>query len=212
MVLRTLGEETPLRGNENIDSHISDDQSTRAVLARTNATVISEALRALETDKKPHIIGGTKEYRELLSDVSALMNNRPGQRPEFFGFKNWDEVVGFADTDEGEPIRRFVTLVQANGTGRLWTAVLNSEDVEEKADVVISTAHKGKGREWPSVRIAEDFSSCTCDDIKIAEAEVRLFYVAITRAQKTLSIDPKLLHAFCTRRAADLQAVELLAC
>lgn len=205
MVLRTLGEETPLRGNENIDSHISDDQSTRAVLARTNATVISEALRALETDRKPHIIGGTKEYRELLSDVSALMNNRPGQRPEFFGFKNWAEVVAFADTDEGEQIRRFVTLVQSNGTGRLWTAVLKSEDKEETADVVISTAHKGKGREWPSVRIAEDFSSCACDGGKIAEAEVRLFYVAITRAQKTLSIDPKLLHAFCTRRESDLK-------
>jgi UvrD/REP helicase N-terminal domain/UvrD-like helicase C-terminal domain len=204
-VLRTLGEPNELHGNEKIRSAICEDKRARAVLARTNATVISEALRALENNRKPHIIGGTHEYRDLLQDVQALMEGRPGQRPEFFGYKNWSEVVASASTEEGEPIRRFVTLVQTNGIARLWKAVLNSVDDENASDVVVSTAHKSKGREWTSVRIAEDFSSCTCEGGKISDAEVRLFYVAMTRAQEKLCIDPKLLNAFCTRKASDLE-------
>lgn len=207
LILCRLGETQELRGFDLIRSHISNGDTARAILARTNATVIAETLRALERERKPHIVGGTVELKELLRDVESLMEGKPGQRPEFFGFTNWEQVIEFAASDEGEPLRRFVTLVQTNGTGRLWAAVINAEAEEDKADVVISTAHKGKGREWASVRIAEDFSACQSDNEAIPEAELRLFYVAITRAKKELMIDPDLMRAFCSGRMADLAAI-----
>lgn len=205
-ILKLLGEVEELRGFDRIDSKITNGDSIRAVLARTNATVIAECLKALERDRKPHIIGGTTELKELLRDVDSLMKETPGQRPEFFGFTNWQQVIDFAATDEGEPLRRFVTLVQTNGTRRLWAAVLNVTAEEETADVIISTAHKGKGREWSSVRIADDFAACQSDGHSIPAAELRLFYVAITRAKEELSIDPDLLRAFTSGHMAALES------
>jgi superfamily I DNA/RNA helicase len=84
--------------------------------------------------------------------------------------------------------------------------VLNVTAEEEKADVVISTAHKGKGREWRSVKIADDFAACQSDGTTIPEAELRLFYVAITRAKDELSIDPELLRAFASGQMIALEA------
>jgi superfamily I DNA/RNA helicase len=107
-ILKLLGENETLRGFDRIDSKITNSDDVKAVLARTNGTVISECLKALERDRKPHIVGGTTEMKELLRDVDALMNDTPGQRPEFFGFTNWQQVVDFAATDEGEPIRRLL--------------------------------------------------------------------------------------------------------
>lgn len=205
-ILKLLGEHKSLRGFDGIDSTITNNDNARAILARTNATVIAECLKALERDRKPHIVGGTTDLKQLLRDVDSLMRETPGQRPEFFGFTNWHQVIDFAATDEGEPLRSFVTLVQSNGTGRLWAAVLNVTAEEDEADVVISTAHKGKGREWPSVRIADDFAACQSDGSSIPEAELRLFYVAITRAREELSIDPELLRAFSSGRIMALES------
>ncbi|MEZ6009355.1 MAG: ATP-binding domain-containing protein [Planctomycetota bacterium] len=59
--------------------------------------------------------------------------------------------------------------------------VLQSTVAEDKADVMISTAHKAKGRQWPTVRIANDFPIFTGDNPPL----LRLAYVAATRAQET---------------------------
>ncbi|MCX4097711.1 UvrD-helicase domain-containing protein [Nocardia sp. alder85J] len=58
-------------------------------------------------------------------------------------------------------------------------------------DVVVSTAHKAKGLEWDSVRIGEDFKNPATDpdsgELVVPPAEeLRLAYVAITRARRAL--------------------------
>ncbi|ASR10761.1 hypothetical protein CHY08_27155 (plasmid) [Rhizobium leguminosarum bv. viciae] len=60
---------------------------------------------------------------------------------------------------------------------------------EEKADLVISTAHKSKGREWKSVRLMDDFLRSSPTDKENSgpdPAEMRLLYVALTRAKESL--------------------------
>lgn len=197
LVLRTLGETHRIQGTPQIASKIGGDLRTRAILARTNVTVFSEILDVLSAGLKPHVIGGTDELKRLLSDVFELKDGRPGSCPEFFGFQKWTEVVEFSETEEGEDIRPFVQLVEQHGERRLWAAISNVNQAENRADVVISTAHKAKGREWDSVRLAPDFLSsrikATDPD---AEAEVRLFYVAMTRAQRYLSVDRTMLSTF----------------
>src|SRR6266536_67449 len=59
---------------------------------------------------------------------------------------------------------------------------------EQAAQVVVSTAHKAKGREWPRVRIADDFHQPKGEDTPIPQAEAMLAYVAVTRAR--LALDP----------------------
>jgi len=75
--------------------------------------------------------------------------------------------------------------------------VCSTQEEEEDSDIVLSTAHKAKGREWESVRLAPDFLSSRLNGSDPnAEAEVRLFYVAMTRAKNRLSVDPEMLATF----------------
>lgn len=199
-VISVLGEQNPIKGNASIHSTISDQGDARTILARTNTRVISEALKLLDEQRKVHIVGGTDELKRLVGDVFSLMKGEPGSHPDFFGFKSWEEVVEFSDTEEGESLRPFVSLVHQHGPGGLWACIRRVEAEEKDADVVISTAHKGKGREWASVRIADDFSASANEAGFVPEEEVRLFYVAITRAKERLVIDGELLSAFMNLR------------
>jgi superfamily I DNA/RNA helicase len=107
--------------------------------------------------------------------------------------------VAFADSEEGESIKSFVQLVEQHGENKLWPAVKGAHDDEKSADVVLSTAHKAKGREWDSVRLTADFASSRTDaEPADNEAETRLFYVAMTRAKSVLAVDPALLTHFTT--------------
>jgi superfamily I DNA/RNA helicase len=198
-VLKTLGEKKSVRGNPAVASTVGANGRTRAVLARTNATVILEILQAIATGLRPFVIGGTKDLKRLLSDVFELKKGNPGECPEFFGFENWTEVVEFSETEEGEDLRTFVQLVEQHGERKLWAAVSSVQEKEENSDIVLSTAHKAKGLEWESVRLAPDFLSSRLNGTDPnAEAEVRLFYVAMTRAKNHLSVDPEMLATFAS--------------
>jgi antirestriction protein ArdC/DNA polymerase III epsilon subunit-like protein len=64
-----------------------------------------------------------------------------------------------------------------------------------KADVVITTAHQSKGLQWDKVRIYDDFwgpkfNKETGEIDMPAPEELRLAYVAITRAQKEVYLGP----------------------
>ena len=90
----------------------------------------------------------------------------------------------------------FVALVQKYGPKALWAAIKRSAPSEELGDVTVSTAHKAKGMEWSSVFVANDFAQAGDQMLPRSEADARLFYVAITRAKNTLSVNPDLLAAY----------------
>ncbi|TBC69503.1 UvrD-helicase domain-containing protein [Rhizobium ruizarguesonis] len=187
-MLVKLGESQPVRGNPNIVSRIGAINNPAAVLARTNATTISAVIEALDAGRKPHLVGDKSELMDMLRGVQALRENEPSTCPAFFGFKSWNEVVEFARTDEGAHLVMFVNLVEKRGEKQLMWALNRTVD-EEKADLVISTAHKSKGREWKSVRLMDDFLRSSPTDNENSgpdPAEMRLLYVALTRAKESL--------------------------
>lgn len=198
-VLSTLGEPRRICGNPAIKSTIVGSGTAGTVLARTNATVIVEVLEAMKSGRKPCVIGGTADLKELLRDVYELKAGRPGSTSEFFGFENWPDVLEFSETEEGESIGTFVQLVEQHGEGKLWAAATTAvEAQEDNADIILSTAHKAKGREWDSVRLSDDFASSGLGSHPNAASEVRLFYIAMTRAKNTLIITPEVLDTFST--------------
>lgn len=73
-------------------------------------------------------------------------------------------------------------------------------DDERRADVVISTSHKAKGREWDTVELADDFLPSKPDrvtgEVKVDRAELRLFYVALTRARVSIDFSPAIMSQF----------------
>lgn len=200
-VLRLLGENDRLIGNPRITSSVCST-CPNAVLARTNATTITALLAALDAKQLPHLVGGINELMELLRGVDDLKRGMPSSVPEFFGFQNWNEVVQFSETTAGEHLITFVKLVESRGEKQLMWA-LNRTVEEGVSTVVISTAHKAKGREWTNVRLMDDFMRSKPSDKNVPidgtkkkqdPAEFRLLYVALTRAREQLEISPSILN------------------
>ncbi|MCW5602582.1 UvrD-helicase domain-containing protein [Nitrosomonas sp.] len=191
----------PIEGNPRIKSRLGPT-SPCTILARTNASTITAVIEALNLDKKPHLVGGNGEIMEMLRGVQDLKNNQPSTVADFFGFENWDEVVEFSKNGEGEHLQTFVNLVESRGEKQLMWALNRTVD-EEKSDIIISTAHKAKGREWSKVRLMDDFlksSPRQQNNSKQLEksnyydpAELRLFYVALTRAREELEVSSNVM-------------------
>jgi hypothetical protein len=97
--------------------------------------------------------------------------------------------------DAGSDLKVLVKLIDTHGPDRIIAACDALAGSERSADVVISTAHKAKGREWPTVRIGSDFHPPSPDPddpqgrILVPREEAMLAYVAVTRAQETLDND-----------------------
>lgn len=202
-ILNALGEDQPLVGLTAISSTVLSVGHAKTILTRTNAMLFREVMTAIDEGRAPLIVGGTKQMKALLSDVYKLKEGKPGSQPEFFGFYNWQEVIEFVQGPEGESLLAFVNLVEQVGVSALWRAIGLCVEEEHDADLILSTAHKAKGCEWDSVRIAEDFSFSQSETGQIPFSEARLFYVAITRAKQRLVVDPVIMSAFASNLAPD---------
>lgn len=71
-----------------------------------------------------------------------------------------------------------------------WLRALAQRSVHEaQADYVISTVPRAKGLEWKRVKVANDFRLRGADGSPVPDDdEIRLLYVAMTRAQHVLDI------------------------
>lgn len=195
-ILKVLGETRSLVGDDARITSIAASGRTGTILCRTNAGVISVVLDALSENRTPHVVGGVNELIRLLDDVSKLRAGIPAESPELFGFQNWYEVVEFADSEEGESLRSFVRIVETYGEGALINKLKSVARSEVDADLIVSTGHKAKGREWNSVTLASDFEPRVSRDTQhrtvLNEEEARLLYVAATRARDLLVVPSKL--------------------
>jgi superfamily I DNA/RNA helicase len=89
----------------------------------------------------------------------------------------------------GSDLKVFVQLIDTYGP-EVVIDIVDRLSPEEAAEVVVSTAHKAKGREWPTVRIATDFPEPrrghNGQPAQVPRADAMLAYVAVTRAHHTL--------------------------
>ena len=199
-LLVLLGEKRTIKGNPTVTSRIGN-VVPQTILARTNASTVAAIIESLDAGKSPHLVGGTDEVMEMLRGVQDLKADRQSTVPDFFGFDKWDQVVEFAKSGEGDHLLSFVNLVEARGERQLMWALNRTVD-EERSDLIISTAHKAKGREWSTVRLMDDFlrsqpKKQKPDKAQYANghdpAEVRLFYVALTRAKEAIDVPQSVL-------------------
>lgn len=185
---------TPLRitGFNEITSEVGPiDSQPDAILCRTNATAVAEVMTALNNGQhRPALVGGGDAIMRLAEACRDLKEGRGTTHPELFLFETWGQVQDYVDEDaSAADLRVFVELIDEHGPEVIINALGNLA-TENTADVVISTAHKAKGREWNTVRIADDFRRPGRDkagNLKpIPQSEAMLSYVAVTRAQHHL--------------------------
>ena len=104
------------------------------------------------------------------------------------GFANWSDVQEYVQDEGGSDLKVFVKLIDEYGVQTVMDVANKAVD-EKYADIICSTAHKAKGREWKAVRIATDFREPVNEDGTPSEpirSECMLAYVAVTRAQLQL--------------------------
>lgn len=186
LILERLSEPTKLRlqGFENVPSRLAPLTDPDCILSRTNAAAISAMLSAMANGKRVFLVGGGADVAAFVRAAIDLQNGRSTSHPDLACFDSWTEVKEYADLDEGEDLRLMVKLIDQFGAQTILDALKRMPEREEDADLTVCTAHKSKGREWKRVKLAGDFPSAD----KSSDSDLRLLYVAATRAQWVLDV------------------------
>ncbi len=192
--------DAPVRliGSPLLDTELGPVPRPDAVLCRSNAGAMAEVIRLLSEGRRVALAGGGDSLTALARAAYELQRGNRTAHPELTLFESWEELREYATADpSGRDLLPLVELLDEHSAESVLRALgcLSSED---RAEITVSTAHRAKGREWPSVRIAADFTEPdeleeTGEDGEplpgpVDLDEARLAYVAITRARKRLDL------------------------
>ena len=186
-LLDRLGADLRLRGSDQVASVVGPCDDPDVVLTRTNAEGVRRLFDAVDEGLRVALIGGAADVAAFVRAAQQLQTTGFTAHPELACFTSWGEVQEYVFADsQGDELRRLVDLVDEYGPDRILGA-LDRMPPERDADLVVSTAHKAKGREWPSVQLAGDFVPPK-DGGELPPEELRLLYVACTRAKRELDV------------------------
>ncbi len=203
MVLNTFKKETRSLAGTQVPQKPAWNPATYTIIARTNATLFDKAA-SLVKNHTIGFIGGVAGYRlPRLKDVYYLYD-RSADRirdPYIRGFKNFSALKSYAQTVEDYEILsqcRLVEKYRSRLPGLIDLVLDKAIDIksgqETKAAILLTTAHKAKGLEWPQVLLMDDFIPVIKEGIPIDPKgadpdEFNLIYVAMTRAMTHLRFD-----------------------
>ncbi len=166
-----------------------------AFIARTTLGLLGEAVRAIGQRTPVALLGGAEPVAGLLDAAHTLHGGGVPRHPDLALFEDWADLQAASETPAGGEYRPLVDYVQQQ-RARVPPVVrqLRTETVEAAAaQVVLTTCHKAKGREWSTVTCAGDFRWPRYADDR---EEAHLLYVALTRGRHVL-------HADAARRAIE---------
>jgi len=192
-LLALMDEKTPVRGQEGIGSIGVDDPSLAppvdAILCRKNVSAIWHLALGIEAGHKPSIRMSPAEIIACADGADALLDGRRAYKPAAFSlFETWEDVRSFARSAVGTDLLPIVRIVDELGTDYL-RALSQRVTPEANSDYVISTVHRAKGLEWRRVKVVNDFLFKHVDGrFELGEDELRLLYVAFTRARHLLDV------------------------
>lgn len=197
--LRRLGESNSLRGLPTIKSRVGSDANPDAILCRTNAGVFDAVLKCRNLGQRVAVVGGVGELTGFAKACEALQQGRGSSHPELAPFQTWSQVLEWIEEnpEQAPDVAQKVKLVERHGAATI-ERLLKETVSEQFADVTICTVHQAKGREWPRVRLADDFPHPD----EMDEAQLRIGYVAVTRGRMSLDVG-RLLERASERGGSD---------
>jgi len=187
------GETRRVRGNPN-----PKQDGSIAILSRTNAGALREVLRLLKDGREVALVNQVEELTDALEAAYRLYKKEKPRHPEFSLFRSWDHLKSLIERfpSIAAQYRPYERLVEEY-TDRIPEVCRTLRDKlvsEDQAEVVVSTAHRSKGREWNEVKLADDFEGVTlaqsnpgCGCVELHPEEANLTYVAFTRARTALN-------------------------
>lgn len=208
-VLALRGETKQIIGIKDEDQlycgSVPSDRKNFAFIARYNSTLLRDAIEFVSISRDPvFFAGGFESLRpNLLLDLYTLKYGGGYIKdPMLSTYNNYNEFVRISkETDDIEWLGR-IRLVEEYET-RLPMLIDNVRRRETKneslAGIIYSTAHKSKGLEFDHVSLANDYYSTPMEEGLVPDKlylkkrdpmneELHVFYVASTRAKKSLNI------------------------
>ncbi len=195
-VLQPLAPALPVRGRTDRPSTFTPLTSAPVQLFRTNAGVLQATLRAVQAGHHPSIVGGVEPVLQLLQSLHALHEGQPSHHAELAAFRTWRELEEADEAGVLGTLHPLVHWVDTHATTLPATLASLRASVANRpndGDVVLTTVHKAKGLQWPTVQLGSDFLPFMQRDQKqpmapaaLETEEVHCFYVAVTRAESHL--------------------------
>lgn len=160
-----------------------------AMLFRTNGALIFEAVNLLSKGKRVNLEIDVSDFVKLLESAIALKDGlmTKVKHESLVQFANWEECGIEAEAVKGELLRVY-NMVDSGAVFKVLQ-VLSTHRNTNNPDVILTTAHKSKGREFDIVVLADDFPSPYNDKgewVGLNDAERNLLYVALTRTKLVL--------------------------
>ncbi len=177
-----LGSDREIIGNPDVESEVivGRDDVYDTFIARYNSSLFT---KLAEEDCRVRVLGSAGTMKRILEAVIKLQQGKPCAHELLSHFSTWGEVEQFARTKVDGEIGRLVNVVNRHGAGGLLEA-FERKVVESGYDLTLATAHGSKGLEFDYLRLADDFPGLKDS----RNEEVRLLYVAVTRAKHRLSV------------------------
>jgi superfamily I DNA/RNA helicase len=145
-------------------------------------------LALLEQGKKVALVNKIEELTDALEAAYDLYRGQRPRHPEFSLFRSWQQLKLLIErfpsiAAQYRPYERLVEEYK-DSIPEVCRTLRNSLVDEDSAEVVVSTAHRSKGREWDRVTLAEDFTGVTLAQenpthrcVKLYLEEANLTYV-----------------------------------
>lgn len=198
-VLWSLGENRIINGVSKNDGIINPQSSSNksVIIARSNATIFNRAIKLVESDEKIAFLGGIDSYGfELLRDIYYLKKNQRKRiiSPYVLNFSSFPAIKDYAKTFSDRELLYFCHLVEKrDDIPKLINLIIEKSSSIKNAKFLLTTAHKSKGYEFENVILTNDyyspFNNYGEKKARINKEELRVLYVAASRAKSTLEIN-----------------------
>jgi hypothetical protein len=172
-------------------------------LMRTNIGIVEAAYTCAQSKKAFHVVGDFEGTLRFVESAYALLR---GRKSEVFDerlriFNDW--IACKAAAKHEADLASVVAIAEKyqKNFDRVMQLIRAFYTRDERAPLVLTTAHKAKGREWGQVFLGEDFCKIA-EMYKAVQAgeltelppeEINVLYVALTRAIRTLSVPGQIL-------------------
>lgn len=180
-----------------------NEMQPHSILARTNSGLFDAAVKSLNSGVPFGYLGGYEGYRlDMILDAWNLKKFGISKvtDPSILLFKSYEELESYAETVDDKELKMLIRTVDKYGSEipylieSLKTKSIKNLTGEE---IILSTAHKAKGLEFPSVVLLDDFADLKVEidangkETRPSIEDINILYVALTRAEKNLKLNDK---------------------
>lgn len=184
-----------------------DFRAPHARLARTNGALFRSAVDALEEGRKFGYAGGVEGYRldTILDAYRLYAGNRADVRdPWIRAFDDFQAMRDYADQMDDKELKMLASISEEYRLAipslveRIKGRAVPPAQLTGK-EIMLATVHKAKGLEFDSVVLLDDFSDLEVkkgengEEVLPDPEEINILYVAVTRAERCLSLNDKTL-------------------